>query len=101
MNIYQSNTYRNNLSWLHFDDEPRVQERQQVKELSKTIKNLYNVIKLWRMRKLTLECKITIFKSFAISKIVHLVIITKVPNTVIEELKQIQKTFYGITKKLK
>ena len=53
------------------------------------------------MRKLTLECKTTIFKSLAISKIVHLAIITKVPNTVIEELKQIQKTFCGITKKLK
>ena len=32
MNIYQSNTYRKNLSWLHFDDEPRVQEMQQVKD---------------------------------------------------------------------
>ena len=32
MNIYQSNTYRNNLSWLHFDNEPRVQERYQVKD---------------------------------------------------------------------
>ena len=32
MNLYQSNTYRNDLSWLHFDDEPRVQERQQVKD---------------------------------------------------------------------
>ena len=32
MNIYQSNTYRKDLSWLHFDDEPRVQERQQVKD---------------------------------------------------------------------
>ena len=30
-NIYQSNTYRKDLSWLHFSDEPRVQERQQVK----------------------------------------------------------------------
>ena len=27
MNIYQSNTYRKDLSWLHLDDEPRVQER--------------------------------------------------------------------------
>ena len=27
MNIYQSNTYRKDLSWLHFDDEQRVQER--------------------------------------------------------------------------
>ena len=28
MNIYQSNTYKKDLNWLHFDDEPRVQERQ-------------------------------------------------------------------------
>ena len=26
MNIYQSNTYRKDLSWLHFDNEPRVQK---------------------------------------------------------------------------
>ena len=56
---------------------------------TKTIKNLSNVIKLWHMRKLTLEGKITIFKSLAISKIVHLAIITKVPNIVCEELRQI------------
>ena len=31
MSIYQSNTFRKDLSWLHFDNEPRVQERQQVK----------------------------------------------------------------------
>ena len=31
MNIYQTNTYRKDLSWLHFDDELMVQERQQVK----------------------------------------------------------------------
>ena len=30
-NIYQSNTYRKDLSWPYFDDEPRVQEKQQVK----------------------------------------------------------------------
>ena len=32
MNIYESNTYRRDLSWLHIDDEPRVQERQHVKD---------------------------------------------------------------------
>ena len=32
MNIYQSNTYRKDLNWLHFDDEPWVQGRQQVKD---------------------------------------------------------------------
>ena len=32
MNIYQSNTYRKDLSWLHFNNEPRFEERQQVKD---------------------------------------------------------------------
>ena len=62
---------------------------------TKTIKNLCSVLKLWHMRKLTLEVKITIFESLAISKIVHVVIIIKVPNTVIEELKHIQNTYMG------
>ena len=31
-NIYQSNTYRKDLSWSHFDDGPRVQEKQHVKD---------------------------------------------------------------------
>ena len=30
--IYQSDTYRKDLSWSHFDDEPRVQYKQQVKD---------------------------------------------------------------------
>ena len=40
------------------------------------------------MKKLYSEGKITTFKSLAISKILHFAIIMKVPNTVIEELKQ-------------
>ena len=31
-NIYQSNTYRKDLSWPHFDDDPRVQEKQKMKD---------------------------------------------------------------------
>ena len=31
-NIYQSNTYRKDLSWPHFNNEPRVQEKQHVKD---------------------------------------------------------------------
>ena len=30
--FYQNNTYRKDLSWPHFDDEPRIQEKQQVKD---------------------------------------------------------------------
>ena len=32
MNIYQSNTYREDSVWLLFDNEPRVQKKQQVKD---------------------------------------------------------------------
>ena len=53
------------------------------------------------MRKITLEGKTTIFKSLANSKIVHLAIITKNPNTGIKELKQIQKNFLWDNKKVK
>ena len=30
--IYQSNTHRKDLSWTHFDNEPRVQEKQTVRD---------------------------------------------------------------------
>ena len=36
------------------------------------VKNICNMIKYWRMRHLSLEGKITIFKSLAITKIVYL-----------------------------
>ena len=52
------------------------------------------------MRKLTLEGKIAIVKSLAIPKIMHLAIITNVLDTVIEELKQIQKNLWD-NKKVK
>ena len=32
MNVYESNSYRKDLSRQHFDNESRVQERQQVKD---------------------------------------------------------------------
>ena len=31
-NIYQSNTYSKEAGWLHLQDEPRLQQRQQVKD---------------------------------------------------------------------
>ena len=32
INIYKSNTFRKDLNWPHFDDEPRVQDKQQRKD---------------------------------------------------------------------
>ena len=45
MNIYKSNTDRIDLGWLHFDEEPKVQEKQQV--LDTCFYSLYNIFKSW------------------------------------------------------
>ena len=44
--------------------------------LCTTVKNICNVIKLWCMRHLSQEGKITIFKFLVLSKIVHLALLT-------------------------
>ena len=45
------------------------------------------------MRRLTLEGKIIVFKTLAISKIVFLSLTSKVPTEIISELGRIQTTF--------
>ena len=65
------------------------------------VKNICNVIKLWRMRHLSLEGKITIFKSLALSKIVYMALLTIVPKSIMEELNEIQKKFLWSNKKCK
>ena len=50
------------------------------------------------MRRLTLEGKIIVFKTLAISKIVFLSLISKVPTEIISELERIQKTFLWTSK---
>ena len=51
------------------------------------------------MRKLTLEGKITVFKSLAITEIVFLALLTAILNSVIEKLERIQKMFLWGKKK--
>ena len=48
---------------------------------------------MWKMRNLTLEGKIVIFKILAISKIVFQSMITPVPIHIVNELEKIQKAF--------
>ena len=49
-NIYQSNTYRKDLSWSYFDDESRVQEKQQVKNQQSCIFFFVAFLKVSRTR---------------------------------------------------
>ena len=55
------------------------------------VKNIYNVIKLWRMRHFSL----------AIFKIVRFALLTIVSKNIIEELNEIQKKFLWSNKKCK
>ena len=57
------------------------------------ISNIQGVLNLWRMRNLTLEGRIVVFKTLAISKIVFLALLTKIPHQVVKELEKIQKSF--------
>ena len=66
---------------------------QSEKNFGTTVSNILNTLKVWRIRKLSLEGKITVFKTLAISKIIYLSFLTVGPNAIIDELIKIQKSF--------
>ena len=58
-----------------------------------TVKKIQQVLQIWISQSLTLEGKIIIFKTLAISKIVYLALIITMPNAIIVKHEKIQKTF--------
>ena len=63
---------------------------QDEKNSLETIK-IQNVLRIWKMRSLTLEGEIIVFKILAISKIVYLSMMIKVPTEIIVELEKVQR----------
>ena len=55
------------------------------------IKNIQQVLRFWNSRMLSLEERIIVFKTLAISKIFYLTFLTTISNSLIEELQKIQK----------
>ena len=55
------------------------------------MKTMAKVLKIWRMKNLTLEGKRTVFKSSALSKIIFLAQNLPISKVVISELEKIQK----------
>ena len=53
------------------------------------------ILRIWRMRDLSIAGKITVFKILAISKIVHLALVKIIPNSIIQELNKFKKNLYG------
>ena len=66
-----------------------------------TVEKIEKLLNVWRQRDLTLEGKIIVFKSLAISKIVHVAYLSTVPKEIIEKLEKIQNDFLWNGKKAK
>ena len=60
-----------------------------------TIANIQRVLKLWKLLNLTLEGKLLIFKTLALSKTIFQAFVKPIPIYVITELEKIQKIFMG------
>ena len=75
----------------HFSYNEKLKEE---KNFYKIVTDMQQVQKIWKMKQLTIEGKIVIFKTIAISKIVFQAFITTVPKYIVNE--QIQKVFFGI-----
>ena len=65
------------------------------------IVKIQNILKLWKLRNLTIEGRIVVFKSLAISKLIHLALVTEIPTTTINLLTKIQMEFIWKKKKWK
>ena len=63
------------------------------KNYCKAITSIHGILKLCRMRNLSVECKIMVFKTLAISKLVYLALLTVILNHITDEVAKIQKSF--------
>ena len=63
-------------------------------ELEKNLLNhvvkIRNILKLWKLRNSAIERRIFVFKSLAISKLIHLDLVTEIPISVINLVSKIQ-----------
>ena len=67
------------------------QEKKFLNHIGKT----QNILKLWKLRNLTIEEKIAVSKSLAISKLIHLSLVTEIPTSTINLLTKYKWNLYG------
>ena len=84
---------------LHFSYDKKLRDE---KNFISHIKSIENILKYRKMRILSIEGKINIFKALAISKIVHLAMVIDVPSDIVQILVKMQDTFlWGDKPKIK
>ena len=67
----------------------------------KTIIGIEKVLRMWRRRNLTLEGKIIIFKTLALSKFVFLAQVLPIPNEITTTIQRIQREFLWNSRNVK
>ena len=65
------------------------------------VKKIETLLRIWCQRSLTLEGKITVFKTLAISMVVYIAYLSSVPSYIIKEVKKIQNHFLWNGKRAK
>ena len=75
---------------IHFSYNKKIENEE---NFIKLIKKIENVFKIWRIRNLTVQGQITIFKTLKISKVIHLALVTNIPQVIIDQLNKIQEDF--------
>ena len=83
---------------IHYSYNERVRNENNYLQIMQTMDT---IVKVWKMRNLTLLGKVTILKTLIFSKIVFLSFLTSVPTIIIEHLEEMQKDFLWDGKRAK
>ena len=78
---------------IHFSFNEKLKEE---KDFYKVVTDTQQILKIFKVRKLTLEGKIVIFRTIVISNIVFKAFITTVLKHIVNELKKYKRLFFGI-----
>ena len=84
--------------WVHYYYNKHLENEKNFKN---HLQKIETVLKIWRMRILSLEGKFTIFKTLAISKVIHLVSVIVLPKSIITQLNKRHKEFISNHKRPK
>ena len=62
-----------------------------MRRISENITKIESVLKLWRLRNLTFERRITIFETLSLSKMIDFVLVKTTSNEIVDQLSKVQK----------
>ena len=97
VNLYEDTT---KILGIHYSYNKQFENDENFK---KYIAKIENVLKLWTARNLSLEGKITVFKSLVLSKITHLALVKTISPSIIDQLNRTPQNFIwdGLNPKIK